>query len=528
MPASTTILAPPENISTPRSSARWDVPVILAISLLLRWILILRGGQYYFSDEQRYETSRAVADLTLQGNFSQAASSLFTAPEHVGFKIIGIIPAVLETLTRESLVLPALFFGIFSLLNLYLIYQISKRLDASSKEALYALLVSAASVSLLYFTRHLMPYDTAMTFGLLALYAALTKKPTAKSSLACGGSSFLCFITYNGYWPLAALAMLVHVLPNPMSLRGGHSPTNQSQTRMDNFNIWAKIFLRKGLLTAAGFILPAILLFLAAKGAGVNLLTEYRTFATTVSQGSFAEGWSLPFEYFWHTEHILFIMMGVSSLYALVGSRSRNKSLKIVAASLVFIYLCLFIPSVIYHSFVVYGRLARQMIPFLAILSASGLERLEQDHPSAQRLVKIAFILIFIQAAWNYSISYNLSYPREFSQKAQALYPDFDFSEKRLAFGAPTLCHNNGYIIENVKYFVTPPDINPPVQGELLLSASHPDNFLPYQYEGYTYEERQTFRELDLQMRLYKTDSSFTTDASQIRLEIKNCVVKDN
>jgi hypothetical protein len=136
--------------------------------------------------------------------------------------------------------------------------------------------------------------------------------------------------------------------------------------------------------------------------------------------------------------------------------------------------------------------------------------------------------VIFIQAAWNYSTSYKLSYPREFASKAQVQYPDFNFSEKRLAFGAPTLCQNNGFVIENVKHFVTPPDVNPPVEGELLLSAPHTDNFIPYQYEGYTYEQRERFRDLNLQMRFYKADKEFMSENNPLWITIKNCVVKEN
>ena len=522
----------------------------MLVSLALRWILIFQGGQYYFSDEQRYETSRITTELLLQGNYGEALTQLFTAPEHLGYKVIGIIPAILEQLTRESLVIPALFFSFFSVLNLLLIYLISKRIGSSSRESLYVLLISASSMSLLYFARHLMPYDTAMTFGLFALYIALTDKPTFKTSLLCGGLSFLCFITYNGYWSLAGLAMLVHVLANPPSLRGGRSPTTpalapgaseQSPTLLESASIWrgllrpfgarndeAKDILRKGFFTSLGFILPALLFFVAALASGINLLTEYRTFATTVSQGSYAEGWSLPSEYFWHTEHLVFVALILLSLYAILESKGRDKVVNLWVGATIFIYLCLLIPSVFLHSFVVYGRLARQMMPFLILLSASGLVRLEQNFVSGQKIARFVFVIIFIQAAWNYSTSYKLSYPREFASKAQAQYPDFDFSEKRLAFGAPTLCQNNGYIVENVKYFVTPPEVNPPVEGELLLSAPHPDNFLPYQYEGYTYEQRKKFRELNLQMMFYKADSTFMSESNPNWISMKSCVVKEN
>jgi hypothetical protein len=487
---------------------RWIVPAILFVSLLLRWILVLRGGQYYFSDEGRYTTSRAFAESILQGKFTESFSQFFIAPEHLGFKIIGIIPALIEQFTRESLAIPALFFSLFSTLNLFIIYKISQRMGVSARESLFALILAASSMSLLYYARHIMPYDSAMTFGLLAVYTALAERPGFKTSPACGALGFACFITYNGYWSLAALGMLIH------AFRGSS-------------NIGELI--RKASLTAVGFALPAILLFFPALLAGTNLLIEYRTFSTTVSQGSFDEGWSLPFEYFWHTEYLVFIALIALSIFAVVHAFERKDNSPILwAGAIAFLYLSLVVPSVFLHSFVVYGRLARQMTPFLVLLSASGLARLEQVVSSAQKLTKFLLAIIVVQAAWNYKASFDLSYPREFAQQAQAQFPEFQFSEKRLAFGAPTLCQNNGYIIEFAKHFAVPPEPNPPVQGQLLLSAPHPDNFLPYQYEGYTYGERQKLRELQIEMRFYKVNDEFILDSNPIWKTMKNCVVNED
>ena len=502
------------------------VVTILAVSLVLRWALILQGGQYYFSDEGRYETSRTFAKLVAERNFSEAFSQFFIAPEHLGFKIIGIVPAFIEQFTRESLAIPALFFSLFSVANLYLIYKISKQTAEIESQSLIALILAASSMSLLYFSRHLLPYDTAMTFGLLAVYVALSEKPNTKTSLARGALGFACFITYNGYWSLAALGMFI------MSLRGGlrrdsvEIPTKQSPATSGIFKTWANNFLQKGSLVATGFILPASLLFVLAFLAGTNLLTEYRSFSSTVNQGSFNEGWSLPFEYFWHAEHWLFIAMIASSIFAIAQVINRRDNSPILwAGCIALIYACLVIPSVFLHSFVVYGRLARQIMPFLVLLSASGLARLEQNFPFGQKLARAVMLLVVIQAAWNYKTSFDLWYPREFAQEAQTLQPDFHFSEKRLTFGAPTLCQNNGFIIENVKRFEVPPEPNPVIQGKLLLSAPHPDNFLPYQYEGYTPEQRQTLRQLQPEMRFYKAGDEFMSETNPVWTEMKNCFV---
>ena len=490
------------------SSRGWIVPAILFVSLLLRWLLVLRGGQFYFSDEGRYETSRAFVETILSSGFTNAFSQFFIAPEHLGFKIIGIIPAFIEQFTRESLAIPALFFSLFSTLNLYLIYKISKRTAATERESLIALILAASSMSLLYYSRHLMPYDTAMTFGLLAIFTALAEKVDFKTSFVCGALAFGCFITYNGYWSLAALGMLICLFRNN---------SNSSE------------LIRNAALTAAGFVFPALLLFLLALLAGTNLLAEYRVFSTTVSQGSFDEGWSLPFEYFWHTEYLVFIVLTALSIFAIAHGFKRRDGVPILwTGAIAVLYVCLVIPSVVLHSFVVYGRLARQMIPFFILLTAGGIVSVERTYSSGRSITRIILAIIVIQAAWNYKASFELSYPREFAQQAQAQYPDFAFSEKRHTFGAPTLCQNNGFIIENVKYFVTPPEPNPLVRGQLLLSAPHPVNFLPYQYEGYTYEERQKLRELQIEMRFYMADSEFISDSNPVWKTMKSCVVREN
>jgi len=490
------------SISAAGLNRRWSAPVILLISLALRWVLVLRGGQYYFSDEGRYESSRAFVGLLLAGDPSSAFAKLFIAPEHLGFKLIGIIPALLEQLTRESLALPALFFSLFSVLNLFLIYKISQQAGATQQESLFALFFAASSMSLLYFSRHLLPYDSAMTFGLLAIFIALMEKPSPKASLLCGASAFLCFITYNGYWALAGFGMFSHVIRSHRNLSD---------------------LIRKASLTAVGFALPAILLFLLVSLAGTNLLAEYRVFSTTVSQGSFAEGWSLPFEYFWHAEHWLFILLCLLSCYAIYSSRQT----RLWVVAIIFMYLCFLIPSVFLHSFVVYGRLARQMMPFLILLAAGGLVQLKQGFSFGDKLTKGILVALVIQAAWNFQRPFSLTYPRDFAEKAQAMYSDFQFSEKRLIFGAPTLCQNNGYIAEYVKRFEVPPGPDPAIEGEVLLSAKHPDNFLPYQYEGYTPQERATLRDMQIEMRLYRAAESFMSDVNPVWKAMRSCVVRE-
>jgi hypothetical protein len=478
---------------------------VLLISLILRWVLIFRGGQYYISDETRYEVSRAAARFLLQGQIGEALEQFTVSPEHLGFKVMGIIPALMEHLVGTSLVLPAIFFSLFSVLNLYLIFLLSQRTRASSNESLYALLIASSCLSLLYYSRHLFPYDMAMSFGLLALYVGLIQNQTIQTSLICGSLSFLCFITYNGYWSLAGFALLANILRNSKK-------TIQ--------------ILHKTIFTFVGFITPLALLVISMLWSGTNLISAYRLFATSITQGNFEEGWRLPFEYFWHTEHTVILILGILSITAIMSQfKTSRQDTKLWAGGILFIYLCLLIPSVILHYFVVYGRLARQIIPFLSLLSVQGLIQMENRAASGHKITMFILMIIFVQAAWNFTYSYNLSYPREFVAKAQAQFPKFEFSSKRLAFGAPVICQNNGYIMESAKYYVTPPESIPRVQGQLLLSAPHPENFLPYQYDGDPPAIRRIFRIQELRMNFYKVDEQFMSETNPDWMAIKNCMI---
>jgi hypothetical protein len=495
------------NPGTLRPGHTWIVAGVLLVSLILRWILIFRGGQYYISDETRYEVSRNAARLLLQGQLGEALRQFTISPEHLGFKVIGVLPALIEHIAGKSLVLPAIFFSLFSVLNLYLIFLLSQRANTSSNEALYALLIASSCLSLLYYSRHVFPYDMAMSFGLLALYFSLARYQNIKTSLACGGLSFLCFISYNGYWSLAAFVMLANILVN-----------SEKITQI----------LQKAIFTSMGFITPLALLVIGMLPLGTNMISAYRLFARSITQGSFEEGWSLPFAYFWHTEHAIIPILGALSLVAIICLfRVPSRDTKLWLGGILFIYLCLFIPSVVLHYFVVYGRLARQIIPFLALLSAQGLVHIEKRAASGHRFTLVILVIIFIQAAWNFASAYNLSFPREFVAEAQARFPKFEFSTKRMAFGAPVVCQNNGYIMESAKYYVTPPTTIPYVEGQLLMSAPHPENFLPYQYDGDPPAIRQVFRLQKLRMNFYKVDEQFMSETNPTWMAIKSCVVHE-
>ena len=475
---------------------------ILLLSLVLRWALIFKGGQYYFPDESRYQKSLDIAVSILAGGYEQALSFATNGIAHLGFELLGIIPALIESFFRLPSVTPALLFSFFSILSLYLIWKIALRIGMSDGEAQFALFVAACSHSLLYFSRHLLPYDTALFFGLLALYFGLSGKPTLKTFLFSGGLSFLCFATYIGYWAFAGFTLVFPTL----------------------FHAGKKLsFFQRAFFTFMGFISPVILLaVLMSAISSVNIFRDYFDFAQTVAQGSYSEGWILPFEYFWYAEYTLMLFLVSFCLYAMINaSRDNLKDFVTGISGVIFIYLCFAIPSTLLHSFVVYGRLSRQLIPFLVLASTQGFFMLLKKTRYPKQIVVIVVIVLCTQAIINYHRSYEIIYPREFIKKVQEHRPSFRMSLKRTNPGAPAICKYKDLIITNAKYIYPLPETLPDIHDTALMYTPHPINFLPYQYEGHTPEERQILRSANINIELYQVDAD---ENFELLEEIKSCI----
>jgi Flp pilus assembly pilin Flp len=225
------------------------------------------------------------------------------------------------------------------------------RAGADEKEALFAVFNLGTSNSLFYFSSHLLPYDLAMVFGMLALYTGVSDKFSKSGSFLTGLLGSFAFVTYNGYWSLAVFAIFVHVL---YALKFRH-----------------RVLVRI-IFMLLGFLAPFVAIyFLGMFLSGENWLKEYLTFAGTVVQGDYSEGAVLPFLYLWATEKYLLILLLFLAAIAFIVLPKRPRRVMLWLGGLLFIYGCLSIPSVMMNKFVVYGRLVRQMVPFIALLVSS-------------------------------------------------------------------------------------------------------------------------------------------------------------
>lgn len=443
--------------------------LILVASFFLRVWLILAGGQLFFPDELLYERARVAVDAALSGDIKGFFAPLRYA-DKFGNTLIWLVPAAIGKAVSQDPRLPPLLLCVFGIVNIWLLWKISLRTGAGESEALVAAFLLSVSTTLFYYSRHLLPYDLSMTFGLLALLVAIREPSKKRDSFLCGLLSSACFLIYGGYWTLSAFTLLLHTFylsrsPNEM--------------------------VRRAVLSGTAFAAPFLIIVLPDALYGGNMFFQFISFTRTVTQGSYAEGWSLPFEYLWHAEHFLLVLWLAGLAYCLWEARKRTltKQAAIGIAGILFIYGTLVVLSVGFEKFVVYGRLVRQCVPFFCLMTAHWMIRLAQSGTMARRPLAALFVLILIQAGFNFYPPLVQVFPGEFKRKADDII---------------SLSGQGKYDLLYAHYIFPEPKQVSLGSHEVLLQSPHPLEFLPYQYEGYTPENRRVLRSTDISMRLIR------------------------
>jgi len=445
---------------------------ILLVSFILRLYLVLQGGPHYWPDESRFEVSRSAANFLFSGDLKSAYAALDSA-DHFLFKVVGVVPAALEKAISTDLEIPALFFALFSVFNVWLIWRISLRLGSGESEALLSAFLLALASSFFYYSRHLLPYDASMTFGLLSLLVAVRTPTRKRDSCFCALLSSACFLTYNGYWTLAAFTMVVHVT----WARPGTSE-----------------MISRAWRSAVCFWAPPLAVVTASSLFGGDLLDQFIWFSNSVTQGEFSEGATLPIAYLWHTEHFLLLVWVLAfgfSMWAMIKGASTARSTMGVAGIL-FIYGFMVLTSVGLNKFVVYGRLVRQLVPFFCLLTAYQLQHLRGVHGGIRRAFPILCTMLVLQAAFNFRVPLQQVFPSDFVRKANKTAEALEGGRTANLLFAHHL-------------YPVPEDPRLPPHT-ILLQERHPIQFLPNQYEGYTPEERSALRSMDISMRLFVLD----------------------
>lgn len=469
---------------------RWLLLLILAGSAGLRALLVWRGGQFFWADESRYyAASEALERLGTQG-YAGFFQRLLDGADHLFFKVLCLAPAgVLHgTGAGPQWFIPGIFCAAFSVVNIFLVWRLARAAGAEPREACLAALLQACANSHFYYGRHLLPYDAALTFGLLALLAGWTGTGWRRS-LACGVLAALGFLTYNGYWLFGAVVLTGHVL----------------QAAPD----WRRAAGRAG-WAAAGLVLPILLLVILARAlAGTDLVDSFLTFSRSINQGDFGRGWKLMLDYFWGAERMNFIL-GLGGLGVVAGgallARRWHYGMRWVAGVLALAGGLVGCSDVV-HQFVIYGRTARQVVPLACLAGAFALERLWRTGGAAGRLATAVIILVLAQAAVNFAGPLQQVFPREFTQRATRLTHEL---QARGEHRQLVMLYTD-HLLGKQGIFNTLPD------HDILLAADNPMQYVPYLTEGMTEEQREFFGQTDIRMKLIAVNEARFNHPSALR-----------
>jgi len=443
--------------------------MLLAVSLGLRVWLAALGGQNYWADEGRYLSSRAAVYDFGHGQWRAAGQELLGHADHTLFRWFGLVPALVESLVGRNLPsLVAVYFGLYSVLAIFLIWAIARRAGGSGPEALWAAYLAACANSLFYYSRHFFPYDVSLSLMLFGLWLGLGPW-SWRNSLWVGVAASLGFLTYNGYWLLGGGVLILHSLLG----EGG-------RRRMLGRMTWS----------AAGLIFPIAVLAGLAAILGYNLVSEDYQWGV-IAKGDFPFGHRVVAGYLWYAEGGSLVIWIVALGYALIQARRARRWGRLAwhAGGLGLMLGGLLVLSDVIRQFTVQGRRVRELVPFLCLGAAVGLAEFIQRRPAHRRGWTLALaLLVGAIAAWNLSVPLRQVFPDGFRPLAAAAAArQSDTFAYRMIFarnlwGAPLAAPASAYTT--------------------LLRRTHPMQFRPYQYEGYDTPQRAELNAHDISMRL--------------------------
>jgi hypothetical protein len=483
---------------------RRRVLLVVVVSAALRVMLCYQGGQYFFGDETRFERAQRLYEAASHGN-GREMREVLKWPEHSLFTVLGAVVTAAQRLLAEAtpyrdwnlhpenlvftVRLAACILSLFSALDILLVCKLARVVGADRQEALWATLLMAASNTVFYYSRHLLPYECALCAALAALVAGLGA-PSAPRAALCGFLAGAAFHLYNGYWFLPVVVSLVFVL----YWRGQPGRA------------------RLGCSLGGGLVLGLGLPVLAGTLAGGSFyLRTMLAFSGTAKQGVFAEGWSLPWEYFWYSEGWLGVAVVGCIVFALLRALRERRPLEtrilIWLAAIAATYALLVLFSVVLQKFVVYARTLIPLVPLLCVAGGWAIRHLVAERDILRRVVASGLVLC---ALVQFLPHLTRHFPREIEVQVlrEIGNPKHSLSVSGSLYiplnepvSRPDLVLVNAQMLYPVREYIGFP------QGKILLRAENALTYRPFQYEGHTPREREILRKGDISVCLIQLGS---------------------
>ena len=275
-----------------------------------------QGGQFFIVDELRYNAGHHLISQIFDFQYAGALKYFLSNSAHTLFTLFAAIAEVVRYLALvtfyDSNIKPfelnlsdigievsSCVLSISSAINIILVYFVVISFGGTKLQSLVASFLMLLSTSNFYFSRHLVPYDLAMTLSLISLYFAGKVNLSSRNAILCGFFSGISTLTYFGYWILSFTIWLCCMFRSPKK---------------------KNLCLKNGLLCGTAGV--SVLFFFQALGMLVNFnfldsLVKFTSATSANQMGDLGSGFSIFFEYLWYSENILFAFLVCFFLLAL-------------------------------------------------------------------------------------------------------------------------------------------------------------------------------------------------------------------
>ena len=503
----------------------------LAVTLLR--LSLIGKGSMAFIDEQRYVT--AMLGLRALGaghvrEFLQAINSMGARPGEGLWRIIpGLGQAALLLLGKlnpnapPSLQVPQAFNVLVMSLNAVLLHRIYRRF-CSPGFALLGLALYSSLVNTNLYLRHLLPYDHALFFFLLALWLLLSGPRSGARHWWVGLLAGFSYAVYPGYFMGPALLLGLGLL---LGLAPGYRAGRLAML----------VAIRPLAVQLAGLATVLIVLEALARFADTSYLASSRYIATTVTQGAFGEGLSFVVRYFWEVEGgvgaglLVLFMAGLGlSIWQAQGADAPSRRAgphQVALAGLLALgfiaWLGYAVSAQFAHRLVFYGRILHFFGPLLVLGSVVALQHLAGHWRLGKSLLLGGGFLLALWHFGTFVTAYRaVEYPgdvayqygiRDARQLAGIDVSSCDDAVIRYRLFGPRIrgeqtAHVPSYRLVNFAYlypiscFRAPA----PTAGRVVAAVPYFMKYIPYQFEGHNARQRALLRAHNYDFRIIRVD----------------------
>lgn len=296
----------------------------------------------------------------------------------------------------QVMIIPNLFNIAVSLLNIFILYKILRRLQFSSAIALLGILIYGTFLTTNIYTRHFLPYENSYCFHLLALYLILLNPKSIKHISWAGFFAACGHASYFGFF------MMFFVNGVFLFFYSFSSNLKKAVLRVFLFMVPVAIYI-------IGFDMISRVYF------GDSYIAYTLRFSETIYQGSYDEGLIFAFIHTFLIEKwwgLLVLCTSIVGMGMLLYSPFTNKKLKTVVAVFLLAYFAFGLNAVLFEGMVFYARVFRMY--YLPIL-IGFLFLIQQMNIQNSKSIFLNYTIVFI-ALINYIFVINdlnsLGYPR--------------------------------------------------------------------------------------------------------------------